>query len=349
MKIYERIFGKLPSGLDARLFTFENTNGLIISITNYGGIITSLKTPGKDGVSEEICAGFSSLDDYLKDHPHFGVIVGRFANRIAKGQFTINGTTYNLPINNGPNHLHGGNRGFHTKLWDYKIGKEDNLARLILTHVSPHMDEGYPGNLEVTVTYTIHNNNQLDIDFNATTDAPTHVNLTSHGYFNLDGFKNDIANHLLMVDAASYLEVDNTQIPTGILAPVSGTPFDFSKPTHLQKSLESLKDGIDHCFVLSEPRTMDKPATILSSNKGGRILSVFCTHPGLQVYTSNWLDGTLVGHKETAYQRHSAICLEMQHFPDTPNKPAFPSTLITPSEEYNQKATFKFDIVKERN
>lgn len=336
-------FGKLPDEREAKLFTFTTPNGLSVSISNYGGIITSIKAPNKHGVADEICAGFSNLSDYLKGHPHFGVIVGRYANRIAKGMFTINGQAYTLPINNGPNHLHGGDNGFHTKLWDYKIEQHDDSADLILSYKSPHLEAGYPGNLQVTVIYSIRDDNRINIKFKAQTDAPTHVNLTSHSYFNLSGFKEDILNQKLKVNATKYLEVDKNQIPTGQMIPVKNTPFDFSKSSIIGNNLSAIPKGIDHCYVLNNNR-MNEPAATLTHKESGRTLTIFCTQPGLQVYTANFLDGSLTGHNNTPYQKHSAICLEMQHFPDSPNKSSFPTTLLTPESNYEESASLIFGL-----
>lgn len=337
-------FGNLPDGREVNLFTFETPNGLNISITNYGGIVTSIKAPDKHGVSEEITAGFDSLDQYIKGHPHFGVIVGRFANRIAKGKFTLNNIDYNLPINNGPNHLHGGDHGFHTKLWDYELENNIDSASLKLNYSSPNLEEGYPGNVEVAVTYTIHNNNLVDINFEARADSPTHVNLTTHGYYNLSGFKMDITSHLLKLDSTAYVEIDDTQIPTGKLKSCMTTPFDFTKKEQLGKKIAHIPGGIDHCFPLSHPRNFEKPAAELIDEESGRILTIYTTQPGIQVYTGNSLDGSQIGHNGTVYNKHWAVCLETQHFPDSPNQPNFPSTLLNPGEKYNHTTRFAFRV-----
>jgi aldose 1-epimerase len=345
MKATTTLFGHTQDGQEAKLFTFETHNGLSVNITNFGGIITSIKTPDKDGKAEEIAAGFDNLEEYLKGHPHFGVIVGRFANRIAKGKFTIDGAEYTLPINNGPNHLHGGDNGFHNKLWDYKLESDSEKATLTLSYISPHLEAGYPGNLKVTVIYTVQSNNTLQIDFYATTDAPTHVNLTSHSYFNLSGFKEDIFAHELYLNSSKYVEVDETQIPTGRLAPSKSSLFDFSQSRLLGPSIMGIDGGIDHCFVLNHDYDISKAAAKLLHHESGRKLSLYCTHPGIQVYTGNSLDGNYAGHNRTVYNKNWAVCLEMQHFPDTPNQPTFPSTLLKPGEEYHQKAKFVFETM----
>ncbi|HPF93993.1 MAG TPA: aldose epimerase family protein [Tenuifilaceae bacterium] len=344
MKITERLFGELPNGNTAKLFTFESENGLTVSITNYGGIITSIHMPDRHGLKEEICAGFDNLSDYLKGHPHFGVLVGRYANRIAFGKFAIDNKTYNLPINNGPNHLHGGNNGFHTKLWNYKIENEQNRISLILSHTSKHLEEGYPGNIDVNVKYTIADDNSLQIHFIAKTDMPTHVNLTSHGYFNLSGFKESVSRHKLMLDAKRYVEVNMNQIPTGRLVNCENTPFDFSEFKYLAQSIQDIAGGLDHCYELSNSRSTKSPAAILKHESTGRSITVYTTQPGIQIYTGNSLDGSIKGHNNTIYQKHAAVCLETQHFPDTPNHPNFPSTLLKPNEVFNHEVKYVFEV-----
>jgi aldose 1-epimerase len=343
MKTRISTFGLMPGGDEVKLFTFETKKGLEISITNYGGIITSVIMPDKHSNREEITAGFPTLSDYLKGHPHFGVIVGRFANRIAKGSFAIEGEIFSLPINNGLNHLHGGDNGFHVKLWDYDFEEKNDSASLKLTYLSPHLEEGYPGNLEVSVIYTVNDNNELAIDFFAKTDTATHVNLTSHGYFNLSGFKNNIFDHHLYVNSDKYVEVDETQIPTGKLIPSSNFPFDFSTSKQLECGIKSIPGGIDHCYVLNKDKSFKAPAAILTHEESGRKLIVYCTHPGLQVYTGNSLDGSEKGHNGIVYHKNWAICMEMQHLPDSPNQPSFPSTLLKPGETYHQKAKLVFE------
>lgn len=344
MKVKTKLFGHTHNGHEVQLFTFDAAMGLSISISNFGGIITSVKAPDRLGNTEEITAGFDNLEQYLKGHPHFGVIVGRFANRIAKGKFSIDGVEYTLPINNGPNHLHGGNNGFHSKLWSYALESDEAKAILTLSCISHDMEEGYPGNLKVTVKYTVYNNNTLDIEFFANTDAPTHVNLTSHGYFNLSGFREDVCSHELQLNASHYLEIDDAQIPTGKLVECKNTYFDFSHPRPLGPSIRGIDGGIDHCFALNKPN-INTRAAVLTHPASGRRLSLYCTQPGVQVYTGNSLDGNHTGHNGTTYNNNWAVCLEMQHFPDTPNQPHFPSTLLKPGEEYYQQARFTFDTI----
>jgi len=336
-------FGKLPSGKTAKLFCFESNNGIITSITNYGANITSIIMPDRNGEKAEITAGFPDLESYVKGHPHFGVVAGRFANRIAKGRFWIGNNEYRLALNNGENHLHGGPEGFHAKLWDYSLDQSENSASLILKYLSPDMEEGYPGNLMTTVTYTMSDNNDIIIRYEATTDKPTHVNLTNHTYFNMGGFANLIYDHHLKVSTNLYLELDDTQIPTGKKLSCQNQSIDLQAGAMLLDALEAFKGGIDNCFLLDELRDKQKPDAILSHPESGRMMSVFTTHPSVQIYTGNSLDGTLAGHNNTVYEKHSAICLETQHYPDTPNHPDFPSTLLNPGEKYDYEARFVFE------
>jgi aldose 1-epimerase len=343
MMFKNNLFGVLPDGREARLFTIATPKGLEVSITNFGGIITSIKAPDRQGVSEEITAGFPTLEGYLNDHPYFGVIAGRFANRIAKGRFDIDGKTFSLPVNNGPNHLHGGNKGFHTRLWDYVISENPGSVNIRLRYLSPHHEEGYPGNLKAQVTYCVKEDNALEIHFEAETDATTHVNLTNHAYFNLGGFQKGVFDHQLMLDANHYLELDETQIPTGKMLPCENTFYDYRPIPEKEKSLRQLREPMDLCFVLNHGHSLKEPAAILFHPSSGRKLSLFCTQPGIQVYTANFLDGSMRGHQGIVYQKHHAICLETQHFPDSPNQAGFPSTLLKPGEKYKHTSRFAFE------
>ncbi len=316
----------------------------MVRITNYGGIITSMEMPGRDGRRQEITAGFDSLAPYLGNHPHFGVIVGRFANRIANGSFTIEGKEYFLPANNGPNHLHGGSGGFHTKLWDHLMETFDDHAVLRLKYNSPHLEAGYPGNLEAEVTYTVSDDNSMEVVFHATTDRATHVNLTGHAYFNLGGFAETIGSHRLMLNADQYLELDDVQIPTGRMLNCRGTNFYFRQPVRLAENKVPAELELDHCFVLNDQRSPDEAAAMLHHEASGRRLRIYTTQPGIQVYTSNSLDGSTRGHGGIAYLKHHAICLETQHFPDTPNHNNFPSTLLKPGNQYHHTTRYVFDV-----
>jgi len=335
-------FGFLPDGREASLFQFITRNGLELCISNYGGIITSIKAPDKYGNSCEIVAGFASLDQYLQGHPYFGVIVGPYANRIGKGKFSIYGKEYSLPVNDGENHLHGGDNGFHTRLWDYHLTEYEDKGVLQLRYLSPHMEEGYPGDLDVNVVYTISDENELSISFTAAAGFPTHVNLTSHGYYNLGGFKNNILDHKLMLNSSSYLEIDENRIPTGEILSAIDTPFDFSRFKELGESIPLIDGGLDHCFIIDNLSNIEKPAAALIHEKSGRRLTIYTTQPGVQVYTGNSLDGSVSGHNCTVYHKHWAVCIEPQHFPDSPNHPGFPSTLLLPGEEYAHRIRFVF-------
>jgi aldose 1-epimerase len=344
MKVCQSEFGQVACGQSARLFTFYSAKGMVVKMTNYSGIITSIQTPDKAGKLEEICAGFDQLADYLAPHPYFGAIVGRYANRIAHGKFSLNDQEYSLSINNGAHHLHGGFKGFHTKLWEYRLENHAQTAELKLFYQSAAGEEGYPGNLDAMVTYTISDENEIIITFQAITDQPTAVNLTHHGYYHLNGFRGDIGDHLLRIAADAYLPVDSSGIPSGEMLPVAATEFDFSRPTVLANRINAIPGGIDHCFVLRQPCTLDVLAAELIHEKSGRCLQVFCTQPGIQIYTGNFLDGSLCGHHGIRYRKHQAICLETQHFPDSPNHPHFPSTWLFPGQTYFQQTRLLFSI-----
>ena len=340
MIVKNRVFGQLPDGREARLIEFQSAKGLKIAMTNYGGIITSIQMPDCDGNIEEIAAGFPDLDSYLKEHPYFGALVGRYANRIASGCFKINNQTYHLSKNDNGNILHGGFKGFDSKLWEYKITHEDTKASLVLSYLSPDMEEGFPGNLKAQVTYTLSDNNQFEVLLSAQTDAATHVSFTQHTYFNLGGFKKEITDHKLYLNADSYLESNGFFIPTGKLIPCQNSFFDYTK-------LSPVKYPLDHCFVLNNLNSREQKSAVLIHEESGRKVTLYCTQPGIQVYTGNFLDGTLKGHNQSTYRQYGAICLEPQHFPDSPNKPEFPTTLILPGETYNHRILMVFGLDKE--
>jgi aldose 1-epimerase len=344
MNVTTNVFGNLPDGREVKIFRFESKNKMVASITNYGGNITSILMPDRTGNLDEITAGFDDLESYVKGHPHFGVITGRFANRIAKGTFRIGNIEYHLPINNAPNHLHGGPAGFHSKLWDYTLIENTTSASLVLKYLSPDLEEGFPGNLLTTVTYTVSDNNSIHIRYEATTDIPTHVNLTNHTYFNLGGFKEKVYDHHLSVESGFFLDNDPTQIPTGKLISCTGTKYDLTREVLLEKAID-VYGGIDHCFVLYQARNTEKPIASLTHKPTGRKMSVFTTQPSIQVYSGNSLDGSCKGHNGVVYEKHSAVCLETQHYPDSPNHSEFPSTLLNPGEKYDYEAKFLFEIV----
>ena len=344
-------FGKLPDGSAVEQFTLTNANQVELKAISYGGIITSLRVPDRNGRIDDIVLGFDSLAGYLKDHPFFGAIIGRYGNRIGKGQFTLDGKAYKLATNNGPNHLHGGNKGFDKVLWSAEPVAGANA--IAFTRTSPDGEEGYPGNLRVRVTYTLTDANELIVEYRATTDKPTPVNLTQHSYFNLAGqASGDILSHELTLNADRYTPVDDTLIPTGELAPVAGTPFDFRKPAAIGARINNdhpqLKagKGYDHNWVLSRKGTGLQPAARVTEGKTGRTLEISTTEPGIQFYAGNFLDGTLTGKEGAAYRHRTGFCLETQHYPDSPNKPKVPSTTLRPGREYRTRTVFKFGVAK---
>jgi aldose 1-epimerase len=340
-------FGKTADGEAVEAFTLKNANGVEVKAITYGGIITSLKVPDRNGAIGDIVLGFDAIDGYLKGHPFFGAIIGRYGNRIAKGRFSIDKHEYTLATNNGPNHLHGGVRGFDKHVWTAEILTENSLR---FSRVSPDGEEGYPGNLQVQVIYSLTNYNELIVDYTATTDQPTHVNLTQHSYFNLAGGGADILGHELMIDADRYTPVTGELIPTGELAAVEGTPFDFRKPTAIGARINAphpqIKNGqgYDHNWVLNrEGPGLELAARVLEPSTG-RTMEVATTEPGMQFYAGNFLDGTLVGKGGSKYGRRSGFCLETQHYPDSPNQPDFPSTLLRPGSTYSSRTVFKFGV-----
>lgn len=334
-------FGEMADGSPADLYTLTNARGLVAKVTNYGTIITELHVPDRAGKLGDIVLGFDNLNQYLKGHPYFGCTVGRFANRIAKGQFTLEGKSYHLAINNGPNHLHGGLKGFDKVLWG---ATQLTGAAVEFTYTSADGEEGYPGKLKVVVVMTLTDSDELRIDYTATTDRPTPINLTNHSYFNLAG-AGDILRHQLTVQAGQYTPVDSTLIPTGEIRPVGGTPLDFTKPQAVGARISQIGNeerGYDHNFVLdSGGRSLALAARVYEPDSG-RVMEVSTTQPGIQLYTANYLDGTLVGKGGRAYSRHCALCLETQHFPDSVNQPKFPTTVLRPGETYRQTTVHRF-------
>jgi aldose 1-epimerase len=339
-------FGKLPDGTEVEVLALKNKNGIEVRAITYGGIITSIKTPDRSGAMGDIVLGFDSLDGYLADHPFFGAIIGRYGNRIAKGRFAIDGQEYTLATNNGPNHLHGGNKGFDKRVWDAEVRPDNTVA---FTRVSADGEEGYPGALTTRVTYQLTENNTLVVNYHATTTRATHVNLTQHSYFNLAG-DGDVLGHEVLINADRYTPVDEGLIPTGELATVEGTPFDFRKPTAIGARIDAphaqLKygQGYDHNWVLTRVAAGLEPAARVVDPKSGRTLGVGTTEPGMQFYTGNFLDGKLTGKGGRVYGRRSGFCLETQHFPDTPNQPNFPTTLLKPGESYESRTVFTFGV-----
>jgi len=341
-------FGKTKEGQNVELYTLTNANGVEARITNYGGIIVSLKTPDRGGKMDDIVLGFDNLDEYLKGHPFFGAIAGRYGNRIGKGRFTLNGVEYKLATNNGENHLHGGIKGFDKAVWKARqVPARDGVA-LELTHFSKDGDEGYPGNLSVKVIYLLTDKNELRIDYTATTDKDTVVNLTNHSYFNLAGQgSGDILNHQVTINADRFTPVDAGMIPTGELRSVKGTPFDFTKPTavgaRVEQDDEQLKfgRGYDHNFVLNGQAETLRQAVKVVEPATGRVMEVWTTEPGVQFYIGNFL-GERMGKGGKVYNRRYGFCFETQHFPDSPNKPNFPSTVLKKDGRYRTTTVFKF-------
>lgn len=346
--ISKESFGKLPDGQEADLYTLTNAKGMTVNITNYGGIITKLTAPDKNGEFADVVLGFDSLAPYLAGHPFFGALVGRYGNRIAKGKFKLNDKEYKLAINNGPNALHGGIKGFDKVIWKATEINQDSVVGLQLEYVSKDMEEGYPGTLTVKVVYTLDNDNALTINYTATTDKATVVNLTNHSYFNLTGLKRDILDHEIQIESDSIVPVDTTLIPTGKLRAVEGTPFDFRKPTKISAGINKVEDeqiknggGYDHCWVLKR----SEPGLVLFATatdpESGRKLEAFTTEPAVQFYTGNFLDGTLKG-KNATYVKRFGFCLETEHYPDSPNQPQFPSTVLNPGDTYQTTTKYRF-------
>jgi aldose 1-epimerase len=339
-------FGQTAEGTAVDLYTLTNALGMKAKIMTYGAILTELHVPDHDGKLEDVVLGFDGVKSYLAGHPYFGATTGRVANRIAKGKFTLDGKEYTLFVNNGPNALHGGKKGFDKVVWKAEPVQSADGVGVKFSYVSPDGEEGYPGNLSTTVTYTLTNQNELKIDYHATTDEATPVNLTNHTYFNLAGAKSgDILGHEMMLAADKYTPVDETLIPTGEVKPVQGTPLDFTKPTPIGARLNQLKTdpvGYDHNFVLrGEGKTLALAARVREP-KTNRVMEMYTTAPGVQFYTGNFLDGTLKGKGGVVYKKHHGFCLEAQHFPDSVHHENFPSTILRPGKTYAQTTVYKF-------
>ncbi len=344
-------FGRMPDGTVVDGYAIRNKTGISLHAITYGGIITSLRTADRGGRTADIALGFNDLATYLAGHPYFGAIVGRYANRIAKGRFTLDGRTHQVPTNNGENTLHGGTRGFDKVVWKATSFENDTSAGVILTYVSPDGDMGYPGRVDVRVAYTLTDSNELVVDYLATTDKATPINLSQHTYFNLAGEgQRDILAHVLQLNASRYTPIDSTLIPTGELASVAGTPFDFRSATVIGARIgltnEQLKfgRGYDHNFVLDRRGAGVQHAARVVEPTTGRTLDIATDQPGVQFYSGNFLDGSNRG-KGGVYAHRSGFCLETQHFPDSPNQPAFPSTILRPGERFTSRTVFRFGTV----
>ncbi len=344
-------FGSLPSGEEIKQFVLTNYKGLEMKVISYGGIITALKTKNNEGEFEDIVLGFDSIEGYLQEGvPYFGAIIGRFGNRIAKGKFTLDSVEYDLAINNIGNNLHGGIKGFDKVVWTGKEVEFEEGVALALTYTSKDMEEGYPGNLETTVTYYLGDDNSLLVDYKATTDKKTVINLTQHTYFNLTAMKEPILNHEVMLEADAFLPVDSTLIPTGEFSSVENTPFDFRKFKKVGEDINEENQqityglGYDHCWVLNDGSNELTLAAKVHEPKSGRTMEVLTTEPGIQFYTGNFLDGTLTGKNGVTYEKRSGLCLETQHFPDSPNQPEFPTTELNPGDTYHSQTKFIFGV-----
>jgi len=349
MKIEQSAFGKTTDGREVSLFTLQNASGMKTTLTNYGGIVTSLYVPDRNGNLDDVVLGFPTLDGYLKEHPYFGALIGRYGNRIGKAKFTLDGMEYKLAANNGENHLHGGVKGFDKVVWSAGSLKQDNAAGVKFSYLSKDGEEGYPGNLTCTVTYWLTNKNELKIAYQATTDKATPVNLTHHSYFNLAGQgTGDILNHQLEIFANRFTPIDKGLITTGELRAVEGTPMDFRQPRAIGERIDSVDEqlkfglGYDHNWMLDREGGLLALAARVYESTTGRMMEVWTTEPGIQFYSGNFLDGTLTGKSGRVYNQRYGFCLETQHFPDSPNRPEFPSTILRPGEMYSTETIYRF-------
>jgi aldose 1-epimerase len=348
MKITKTKFGQLNDGQQVDLFTLANDNQVTVKITNYGGIITAIKTPDKNGKLTNIVCGFDKLETYLSDqylgsYPYFGCMCGRVCNRIGEGKFTLDGQSYSLAVNNGANHLHGGLVGYDRRLFSAEIVKATDKVGVKLSYLSPDQEEGYPGNLKLSCTYTLNNNNELALEYEAETDQTTIVNLTNHTYFNFTGGKDQILDHELQLTAKTFTEsVD--MIPTGKISAVERTPFNFLNKKKLGKDIEGLDTGYDLNFVLDNPDGKLVYAGVLSEATTGRSVEVYTTQPGIQLYTGYWIPDLIIGGKKH-FGSYSGVALETQHYPDSINKPDFPSVILNPGEKFNEKTIYKFGTI----
>jgi aldose 1-epimerase len=350
-EIRQQPFGQTKDGTTVNLFTLRNNKGAEVGICNYGGLVIFLKVPDRSGHFGDVVLGYDDLADYIKDSPYFGALIGRYGNRIAKGKFTLNGKEYTLAVNNGPNALHGGLKGFDKVVWEPRLLASPEGPALELRYTSKDGEEGYPGTLSVTVVYTLTEDNALQIEYTATTDKDTVVNLTHHSYFNLAG-RGDILNHQVMIPADRFTPVDSTLIPTGELKAVDGTPFDFRTPTaigaRINQEDEQLKfgKGYDHNWVINKPPGQLGLMARVYEPTTGRVLEVWSTEPGLQFYSGNFLDGSLTGKGGWVYQFRNGFCMEPQHYPDSPNQPNFPSVVLKPGQVYQNTIIYKFSVKK---
>jgi aldose 1-epimerase len=344
-KIMKAHFGTFDQK-EVFLYTLTNSHGITVKITNYGGIITSILVPDKNGKPGDIVLGYDSLSQYIANSPYFGAIVGRYANRIAKGTFKLDGNHYKLAINNGKNTLHGGLKGFDKVVWEVHEITDSTSVSLELTYLSRDGEEGYPGNLKVKVIYTLNDHNDLTTLIEAVTDKPTPVNLCNHTYFNLCEADANILGHILTINANYFTEVNDELIPTGNLPSLRGTAMDFNIPVPIGSRIDKVKGGYDHNFVLTKKTGELSMAARLFDPHSGRQVEILTTQPGIQFYSGNFLDGTIRGKGEKIYRKHWGLCLETQHFPDSPNHPAFPNTILKPGEKFLEKTVYQFSVNK---
>ncbi|MEZ5081985.1 MAG: galactose-1-epimerase [Bacteroidales bacterium] len=343
MHIHKEIFGKVYNQ-DIYQYQLTNPSGMKVKIINFGAIVTSIIVPDKEGNFNDVVLGFDKLDDYLINEPFFGPVVGRYANRIANGKFLLEGKEYDLATNNGPNHLHGGIINFSKVIWDAEEIQGDKFVGIELQYLSKDGEEEYPGNLDVTVVYTLTDKNELIIEYTAKTDQATPINLTHHSYFNLAGTSGkNILDHELFIDADKFVVVDETLIPTGELRDVAGTSMDFRKPATVGSRIAEVEGGYDHCYVLKNNSEI-KHIAFLFDPFSMRKMDVYTTEPGVQFYSGNFLDGSLAGKNGIKYTKNFGLCLETQHFPDSPNQPSFPNTILRPGEKYEQTTIYSFSI-----
>jgi aldose 1-epimerase len=347
MKLEHKDFGRMPDGSEVKVYSLSNSRGMTAKVMEYGALLTELWVPDRNGKPGNVVLGFDNLDRYLKGHPFFGATTGRVANRIAKGRFSLDGREYTLAVNNGPNHLHGGLKGFDKKLWKSRpLRGLSREAAVEFTYVSPDGEEGYPGALTTTVVYTLTDDNELRIEYAASTDKPTIVNLTNHSYFNL-GESGSILDHVLMINADRYTAADATLIPTGELATVKDTGLDFTQPRRIGERIAdymSFAKGYDHNFVLNSGGRALSLAARIQEPTTGRVMEVWTTEPGIQLYCGNHLDGSLTGVGGIVYKQHTGFCLETQHFPDSVNKPSFPSVVLRPGQTFRSTTAHRFAI-----
>lgn len=343
MKVDTSIFGRISNKEEAHVFTLQNSQGITVRLTNLGGTIISILSPDRKGNLEDVVLGFDSIEGYLNPHPYIGTLVGRYANRIGNAKFQLDGIEYRLAQNAGINHLHGGMKGYDKVLWNFSPYADLNRAGVMMSYVSYNMEEGYPGNVKVDVHFSLNESDELAIEYCATTDKNTYLNLTHHGYFNLNGAKNTIYDHEIQINASSYVETDAELIPTGKIIKLKGGPLDLRKRKSIGTEIVKLENGYDHCYIIDRIKDGPELAAIVNHPASGRKMELFTTEPAVQFYSSNFL-ADLKGKGNIKYRKHLALCLEAQHYPDSPNQSHFPSTLLKPDGIYRQKTIHKFSV-----